>query len=792
VLRNYFKIALRNLWKRKGYSFINIFGLSLSVAAAILITLYAMNQLTYDRFNKNASDIYMVYKQRITPTGTQDTYDTWVPLKNTMEQTYASVKNACRIYTKKVWVEKGTQKYQENITYTDPEFFDMFSFPLTKGDKNNPMPGLHSVVLSKSMAKKYFGNQNPIGKTLKLDYKQTYTVTGVMDKIPQNSSIHIDMAVPMKSASSYGKIKNDWGSSFLNTYIQLRKGTDPSAVAQQFPALITKIWDAKVAKRTNFKLLPLTEVNNRFNNTDRFAYILLCIALAILLIAGINFMNMATARSMERAREVGMRKALGGGRSQLITQFLGESVFIALLAVFLGVCLTEAALPFFNSYFNVQLGLFSTAHPLYPVVLFIFGILLGLLAGSYPAFYLSRFSSIETLRGKLKNRPGGSTLRKTLVVSQFAITLVILISVLIMRRQVRYMEQADLGFQQDNIMAIHINPRDFKDPKQASVHLETFKNEIAQNPDITSVCSSMTIPGQGYGSFVFAWPQGWTNSNPMRVRYAFIDNNFFDTYHIKVVHGRNFRKKSKADEKGSIIVNQAAVKAFGWKKAVGKTIGFGSKGQYKLKVIGVVKNYNYQSLQNSVKPVLHAFRTPDNGIHNYISVRLRAGNIPAAISFIKKEWTKMDAHMPMNYFFVDQNFNRLYRSQEQLISVTGIFSLLAIFIACMGLLGLVSLMVAQRTKEIGIRKVMGASVRRLVLLLSKDFLLLVGLGLLIAIPPTYYLMSDWLQHFAYRTDMPIASFITGGMTIILVALLIIGLRAYYAASINPVESIRDE
>lgn len=796
MLKNYIKIAFRNIWKRKGYSLINIGGLGIGIAAAILISLYAINELRYDSFHENSDNIYMVYKERITPTGVQDTYDTWVPLKIELEQTYPDVVRSARTFTQDVWMEAGGIKFQEEVLYTDPELFEMFSFPL-KNNVENPFPSLQSIVISEEIAQKYFGHENPVGKVFRLAYERDYVVSGVLGEIPQNSSIQIDMAIQLESSGGYEDIKENWGSSFLETYIQLEEGSNPAELEAQFPDLITTIWDAETADRTNFKLLPVTEMYNRFNDSDKYSYILLGIAIAIILIACINFMNMATARSLERVREVGMRKALGGQRNQLILQFLSEFIMIVFIALMAGICIAELLLPAFNNLYDLQLSLniFENVQAL--SILAAGGILLGLISGSYPAFFLSKFSSSEVLRGQFSKKPGGFTLRRILVTTQFVVTIVIIISTLIMRDQVQFMKNANLGLQKENIIAIERSANDFEDEEQAMLRLNTFKDEIRNHRNVVSVASSRAMPGQqfSFNSFLFARPSadGWSAESPLRMRWTTVDNQFFNLYDIDLVEGRMFREGSEADIESSVIINRAAMEDFGWETAVGKEVGLGSSGSEKMNVVGVVENYNYQSLENEVGPIMHFYRPSESASQNVISVRIADNDIKGTLTFIESQWQNIvDAEMPIIYFFVDDQFDQMYQTQDRLVTVAGAFSVLAIVIAALGLLGLASLMVNQRTKEIGIRKVLGASVAEIIVLISKNYMLLVIVGFLIAVPVTWYLMNNWIQDFAYRTDLRTEVFLIGGIAAFIVALITVAAQAFKASLLNPADSLRSE
>ena len=794
MFKNYIKIAFRNIWKRKGYSLINIGGLGIGIAAAILISLYAINELTYDSFHENSDDIYMVYKERITPIGTQDTYDTWVPLKMELEATYPNVIRSARTLTQDFWIEAEGKKFQEEVLYTDPELFEMFSFPL-KNNVEDPFPSLQSIVISEEIAQKYFGDENPIGKVFRLAYVRDYVVSGVLEEIPQNSSIQIDMAIQLESSGAYEDFKENWGSSFLNTYVQLEEGSTPMELEEQFPDLITKIWDAETAGRTNFKLLSLTEMYNRFNDSDKYSYILLGIAIAIILIACINFMNMATARSLERIREVGMRKVLGGQRIQLVIQFLSESILIVFIALLVGICIAEVLLPAFNKLYDLQLSLniFENIQALF--ILAVGGILLGLISGSYPAFFLSKFSSSQVLRGNFSKKPGGFTLRRILVTTQFAVTIVIIISTLVIRDQVQFMKSADLGLQKENIVAIERSADDFEDEEEAVNRLATFKDEIRNHNNVVSVASSRAMPGRqfSFNSFLFAVPEGWTAESPLRMRWTVVDHEFFDLYDIELLEGRYFREGSETDIESGVIINRAAMEDFGWETSVGKTVGLGSNGSEKMNVIGVIENYKYQSLESEVAPIMHFYRPSESASQNVISVRIADNDVNGTLAFIESQWKDIvDAEMPINYVFVDQQFEQMYETQDRLVTVAGGFSILAIVIAALGLLGLASLMVSQRTKEIGIRKVLGASATEIIILISKNYMMLVIVGFIIAIPVSWYLMNNWIQDFAYRVDLRTGVFLIGGIVAFIVALITVAAQAFKASLSNPAESLRSE
>lgn len=789
MFQNYLKIALRNLIKHRGYAFTNIFGLGIGIAATILILLYARHELTYDQVHKNARDVYLVYKERITPTGTQNTYDTWVPLLQALKEDYPAIISGTREITSTLWVRQADQEFQEEISYVDPEMFGVFTLPLVEGNASNPLPDKNSVVISREMAQKYFGDDDPIGRTLTIDFRTNYSVSGVLKKLPENSSINPDFVVPISSASWYDRNQDNWGGSFLNTYVQLAHGASAAQVEGQFPPFIKKIWGEEVASRTNFRLLPLLDLHATQTGSRKYAYILLGIAFATMLIASINFMNIATARSLERAREIGMRKVLGAMRAQLIKQYLGEAFLISLLAMTLGIGLAELFLPKFNQLYNLHLDLDLFTDPLTPAVLVGLALVLGMLSGWYPAMVLSRFRPVESLRGKLQSRPQGLLLRHGLVVVQFALSIILIVGTVVVWDQINHMKNAEMGFNKENIVVVPVQTSDFANPDEAAVRLETFKQELARQSSVISVTSSSHVPGNWSGWFTFAWPQGGDPDKPMRVRLAFMDARYFETYGMKFKEGRNFIENSEVDREESVIINNAALQEFGWQTATGKTV---RRGETEFRVIGVVEDYNFQSLETDVKPILHFYRPPDNGVHNFISIKIKAAQMGATIGMINDEWNRLAPSRALNYFFADQNFSKLYQTQERLVAVAGAFSALAILIACLGLFGLAALMVTQRTKEIGVRKVLGATVPRIVLLLSKEYAGLVLLAFVVACPVAYFVMNRWLQEYAYRINIGVFTFVLAGILALTIAVLTVSYQVIRAALINPVDSLRYE
>ncbi len=788
MLKNYLKVAFRSLSRHRFYAALNIVGLGISLAAAMLISTYALQELTYDHFHEKADDIYQVYKERITPTGTQIGSDTWIPLKEALEEDFHSVVAGSRVFDRQSWIEKDGEQFQEVVSHIDPEFFELFSFSFKKGNAEKAFLNKHSVILSEEMAEKYFAGKDPLGKIIHLDFEQEFTVSGVLDKIPLNATIRPDFMVLMSTLSGYEDNINNWGSAFLDTYIMLQPGSDPSAVTAQFPAFIQKTWNEEIAQRTNLGLRPLLERYNALTDSRQYAIMLLMIAIGILLIAIINFVNLSTARTLDRAREVGMRKVLGARRGQIIGQFLGESVLIGAIALLLSVILVEVSRPLFVEAFDIQFDLNLFADQQLLLFWIGMGLSIGVLAGLYPAFLFSNYRPIDTFKTKIRASRGSVFSRHVLVTLQFGLSMALIVGTLVIWRQVEFMQSAELNFDQNNLVVVPVEARDFPDREAAIRSIERFKEEAKSLANVSSVASSSHIPGSWDGWFTFATPDGWDAEQPMRVRTSYMDEHFFETYGIKVLEGRNFISGSEEERQTSMIINRAAMEAFGWESIAGHTI---QRGERTYQVVGLVDDYNFQSLENEVAPILHMYRAPDNGVHNFVSIKCT--NLETRlIASLQDSWKTLAPNREFDYFFVDDNFARQYEAEERLSSIIFAFSMLAIIIACMGMLGLAAYAAEKRRKEISIRKVLGASSWEMILMLNKSITWLVFLAFLLAIPVAYLMLNDWLDGFAYRVTFHPLYFLLPGIGTLVIAWLTVSFQSWKAARTNPVEALRDE
>lgn len=796
MFRNYLKIALRNITRFKLFSFINIFGLAIGIASSILIFLFVSNELGYDSFHKNADDIYLVQKYRHTAVGLKVLNDTWIPLLPKLKADYPAVENGTRLFERDVWIQTSdNQKFRENVTFADPSILSVFTFPLKTGDKNTVFKDKYSLVISRQIADKYFGTENPVGKRLKLDFgKEDYVVTGVLKDVPRNSTISTKIIAPFASAIDENdpEVQNNWNGAFLYTYLKLKDGTTATGLENQLPKFVKSIWGEdgpNGSKQLDLKLLPLNDLHNDIANTRTFAYILICIAVVILLIASVNYMNLAISRSLERAKEIGMRKVLGAGKIHLIWQYLGESIFLSFLAMVIGIGISEILLPVMNNLYDLDIShtYFSDS----TTILLLGGICLtvGIFSGIYPALVLSRFRTLDSLSGEVKTSRGGILLRNILVTVQFALSVILVAGTFIVWQQTNFMKDHNTNFQKDNIIVMPVALNDFADKKAAVDRIELFKNELSSNSNISGVTSSMSVPGDVTNANVFATPEDWKSPEPLRMRITANDEDFFNIYKIDFIEGRNFSKEMSTDKEDAVILNESAMKDMGWSTAVGKKVKI---GRTFFNVIGVVKDYNTESLEVNVRPLIHFYRTAESSAPRFISVKYSNVSPETILNFLKNKWKILDPERSFDYFFVDKQYEELYANQSRMVTVVGYFSILAIIIATLGLFGLLAFNIVRKRKEIGIRKVLGSSVAGILFLLTKKYLALILIANLIAWPLTFYLMNKWLQDFAYKISPGIWTLLFASLIVLVIAAITISIQAVKAALANPVKSIRYE
>jgi putative ABC transport system permease protein len=792
MLRNYFKIAFRNLWRHRVFSFINIMGLTVGMTACLLIFLYVRFELSYDTFHPKADRIYRMVADIKTPTEVIPSGGPAWAVPSHVKFDFSEVEAFTRVLPDNVLFRKGEIKFNEaNAIWADSSFFNIFNFKLLKGDVNTALKEPFSIVLSESAAKKYFGKADPMNQTILVTGDASPAkVTGVMKDMPENSQFRGDVLLSMSTITSKWAtgIDDQWSNYSPWAYVLLKPGTNAMALQKKFPAFLEK-WSGKEMKKlqmfVTLKLERLKEVYLHSTRGEslgniRNVYIFSIIALFILIIACINFINLTTARASERAKEVGIRKVAGAVRPQLARQFIGESLVICLIALLLTLGLSALLLPSFNELAGktVSPGIFRNSDLLFLILGA--SILIGLLAGIYPAFVLSSFKPIEVLKGRFATGSRGGLLRKTLVISQFAISTALIIGTIIVYSQMSYMRNRSLGFNKDQVLVVETN---------GDKNREALQQSIARLPNIKATSLSASVPGGGYAG---AYSEVENTKGDLQITNLdlyFVDFDYIPLYNIQMAAGRPFSRDYKTDSNKAMVLNEAAVRMLGYRspdQAVGKRFKqWGREGT----IIGVIKDFHYKSLQQPIKPLSMRMEWDRFSL---LSIKVNPAGMKGSLAAIEKQFKTAIPNRPFSYYFMDEFYDRQYRSEERFGRLFLNFAILAIFISCLGLLGLASYSTMQRTREIGIRKVMGASVSSIINLLSKEFLKLVIISFFIAAPVAWYFMHKWLADFAYRTPINWWIFAASGILAILIAVITISFQAFRAAVANPVKSLRTE
>ncbi len=805
MLINYLKIAARNLMKNKVYSFINILGLAVGIACSIAILLYVRDELSYDKFNINDNQIYrLCINVRIGNTESHSPKSP-PPMGAALLHDFPEVLSFTRIRNSGFPVLRYKDKAfsEERFFQVDSTFFDVFTVKFLEGDPKIALTQPNNIVITESMAKKYFSNENPMGKILNADRRTDWIVTGVVQDVPKNSHFHYDFLGSL--CSSPDSRSTFWLGNNYYTYLLLRKGTNAEDLQKKINADILQFIGPQIKAITGATLDQLRKQGDIYeyfiqpllsihlnshldyeieqNSDISYVYIFSIIAAAILLIACINFINLETARSEKRAKEVGIRKTLGSNRSQIVVQFIAEAVLMGMLAVLLAVVLDEIFLPLFNNIAGKEMSL-GIFHSIYSVPLLLgFAIFVGIFAGSYPAFYLSSFQPVKVLKSELRRGNRKSVLRSGLVIFQFAVSIALFIGTFIINNQLKYIQTKNLGFNKEQVVII-------SKTDDIGGQIQSFENELLANPDVLKVSNSTAIPGNQVGDSGCSLKD--TPSNQLQdVRIMTCDVDFAKTYKLEMKQGRFFSNEHPSDT-ATVVVNEAVAKAFGVKNIVGKYIVFpGNVQTFTYQIIGVVKDFNYESLHNEIRPLVIRLYT-DKQFGQFVSVRIAPNNFQSTIAFLENTWKKYAGNEAFEYNFLDKDLANLYLDEQRTSNIATTFSILAIFIACLGLLGLAAFVTEQRTKEIGIRKSLGASVPEIVILLSKEFTKWVLIANAIAWPLAYFIMNEWLRNFAYRINITPWVFFISGIIALLIALLTVSIHAIRAATANPIKSLRYE
>jgi putative ABC transport system permease protein len=807
MFRNYIKTAFRSLKKNKGFTAINVLGLALGLAVCLLIVFYVIDEVSYDRYNVKANRIYRVNND-IKFGGTESSYAVSpAPMAAAMESEFPEVEHAVRLRQNGSFrVKKGDQNIQEhNVIYADPAIFSVFTFPLINGDPANALKEPHALVISESAANKYFGNTNVVGKAIIMDDTVNYKITGVMKDIPKESHIKADFFISMITLAE--SKEPSWLNNNFQTYVLLKPGADIKTLNSKFPQLVKEHMDpqlqavvhmsyddfAKTGNYFHMSTIPLKDIHllsNRQaelgqNGNIQFIYIFSAIALFILLIACVNFMNLSTARSANRAREVGVRKVLGSARKHLIAQFLAESIIVTMVATALALIIAFALLPVFNQMSGKELSF--TVHSLtwlIPTVITIV-VVIGCLAGSYPAFFLSGFQPIEVLKGKLAAGFKGGALRSFLVVFQFSISIFLIIGTLVIYNQLKFIQNKDLGYSRSHVLVV-------KNLYALGKQAKTFKDEIKRLPGVANATMTGYTPTMDYrnSNSIFQTPTLDTK-NALNTQMWYVDEDYINTLGIKMVAGRSFSKQMLTDS-SAIILNETAAKRLGYKDVLNKSLYIPQDQQAKIikqyHIVGVMKDFNFNSLRENVSQ-LTLVLGEERGALN---IRVKTSNMPAFISQVEDKWKEMSPNQQFDYSFMDQDFDATYRTEQRMGKIFVSFTSLAIIIACLGLFGLAAYAAEQRNKEIGIRKVLGAGVSSIVAMLSIDFIKLVIISIAIAAPLAWFIMQKWLQGFAYRQNIQWWIVALAGVGAIVIAFVTISFQSVKAALINPVKSLKSE
>ncbi|MVM37633.1 FtsX-like permease family protein [Spirosoma sp. HMF3257] len=804
MIRNYLKIAWRNLVLHKAFTAINIVGLAVGLATCLLIVLFVTHELSYDRYHAKADRIFRMTTYGLVSGKEIKTAYSGVPAGPTLVHDYAGVEATTRFDQAGTHIVKHNHDSfkEEHVAFADSNFFDVFSISLLKGNPKTVLIEPNTIVLTETSAKKYFGEQDPIGQTLTVGERGLFRVTGVCQDVPSNTHFHYDMFGSMRSI----ELRNTWLNSGVYTYIVLRPGYSIAELKSKIPELVRKHIGTEIQQlfgisldefyrkgdELGFVFQPITDIHLHSDlesevepNSDvKYIYIFSIIAVFILLVACINFMNLSTAGSAGRAKEVGIRKVLGSIQQQLIWQFLSESVLVTFMALLVAIGMVALVLPSYNQLSDKQFGITSLLTGWMLPGILLSCLLIGLLAGSYPAFFLSAFKPVSVLKGQIRAGFRSGWLRNTLVTTQFVVSIGMIIGTLVVYRQLHFIQNKKVGFDKDQVLVLH-------DSYTLGAKGKAFRDELAKLSQVVNATQAGYLPaGASNNANDGFQPDGGSDQSTIyREKTYYIDENYLPTLGIHLAQGRNFSKAFPSDS-AAVLINEAAAKRFGWKTPVGHrlwSVGNGQGNRRLYTIVGVVKDFHFESMHQQIAPLVMYY-----GADNYqMALRIRTTDIPGLLKTLEQKW-RAQSDNPFAYSFLNERFNRIYQSEQRVGQLFGIFAGLTVIISCLGLFGLAMFTAQQRTKEIGVRKVLGASVGSVVALLSKDFLKLVVVAIIIASPLAWYAMSRWLQDFAYKIDIEWWVFALAGFLAIAIALLTVSFQSIKAALMNPVKSLRSE
>ncbi len=806
MIKNYLLIAFRNARRNRAYTLINLLGLAIGIASSLMILLFVMDEMSYDRHNEHLREIYRIYVKGKIQGNEIEAALSNAPMGATLKNDFPEVVDFTRLFTfdgdpkvryeEKVFIE-------ENFYYVDSTFFNVFTAPAIYGNPKDMLSRPNTVVLTEEIARKYFGNEDPVGKLVQVGQDEVnFEVTGVVKGFPESSHFHFNMLGSMTSI--YLATWDQWLGNNSYTYIRLRKGQDPQQLESKFPELIAQHMGTELEETLGLSMEEFLATGNAFgyhlqalknihlqsdlqfeiNPGGSLSSVIIfsVIALFLILIASINFMNLSTASGAKRATEVGIRKVAGADKNRLIQQFLVESFLITVLALILAVVLVELFIPGFNNIAGKGLQLDSLGTLRLIIGLLVIGLFVGFASGSYPAFFLSTFKPTDVLKSGAMRGARGATLRRVLVTFQFVVTIVLFICTILVNRQMNYLRAKDLGFNKENLVVID---RVYVLDDQ----IEAFRQELLKNPSIRQVTISSAVPGGLIGDNAYL-PEGAASNQTHAINNMWTDLYFQDAYELEMVEGRWFQEENPTDS-FALILSESAVRALNFDDPLSKRLytQFGEERSDPSPIIGVVKDFHFQSLHQEIRPLIIKFKTMEN---YQMSVKISGNNTGLTLEYIEKIWTSFREQQPIHMTFLEEELAALYDNEEKTAIIFNIFSILAIFIAALGLLGLASFSAAQRTKEVGIRKAMGASIASVLLALSKEYIWLILIATMAAWPLGYFFMKDWLQDYPARVDMEPVVFILSSLLAFFIAAVTVLLRVYQSASSNPVKSLRYE
>ena len=797
VEKSYLKVTFRNLYRHKMYSFINIFGLATGIACFLLMGMFVLDEVSYDRYHSKAGRLYRIAGEINWSGGIENAASVQFPLATALMNDFPQIEMAARLWRPRrpTTIRFEDRQYlEEGLFFADPELLQMFDFTILAGDRNSALAGVNALVLTRQIAEKYFGDANPLGKLVTVDNDQALEVTAVIEKLPSNSHLQFDMLVPLELMPQLPQLEQNWYWNAFWTYVLLPKHQPTEVLERQFEAFVLKYFPESVREGIRLYLQPLTDIHLRSqlaneidSNGNVFTVSLFAaIGLLVLFIACINFMNLATARSAVRAKEVGVRKVLGAFRGNLVRQFLGESMVMTAIAALLALTITQIFLPYFNDLTQKQLSLQMLDWRTAGVVLFVI-LIVGGLAGSYPALILSTLQPVRVLKGMLSRGRSGLRFRRLLVVTQFTVSIILLISIGVMLDQLDYISNKALGFDREQTILVRSRP-------SVSRQYEAFKNELLSLPEVTEVTRAAgCIPGEPTWTYRFL-PEGWPREKPKAMAILYADYDFVETLNLSLVAGRGFSKVFPSDLEAGFLLNETAVKELGWTEdPIGKKIEYYGAGSDEIEkagqVVGVVRDFHFESLYKPVEPLVITVAWPNMG---NVLIKLHSESLISTLESIEQLWLSFTPDWPLDFSFLDDNIDAMYHKELRLSRTVKYFTSLAIFIACLGLFGLASFTAERRTREIGVRKVLGASILHIVILLWREFLRPVALAFLLAVPVAYYAAGEWLQVFAYREPVSALTIAEVGLLTFAVALATVSVQAARAALVNPVDSLRNE